>query len=98
MTALNTPITMRLAAPDDQRALARLAVLDSADSVPAGRVLLAEADGELCAALSLEDGSAIADPFYPTLHIVELLRAHAAEAAEHGGRRRRRLRLRYALA
>ncbi len=77
LSQLAAPITIRLAARDDQLALARLAALDSADRVPAGPLLLAEVAGELRAALSLEDGAAIADPFYPTAHIVELLRGHA---------------------
>jgi len=92
---LTTPITIRLATPDDQLALCRLAALDSAPSLPAGRLLLAELDGELRAALSLDDGTAIADPFHYTGHIVELLRTHAA-AATRAPRPRRRLRLGYA--
>ena len=73
--------------------------LDSADSIPPGRVLLAEVDGELNAAMSLHDGSAIADPFQPTLHLLDLLRTRAAEAADRGDARRQRrlLKLRYAL-
>ena len=100
MTPLTTPITIRLATPDDQLGVARLAALDSADSVPSGQVLLAEVDGELRAALSLHDGSAIADPFHLTLHILELLRTRAAAETAHGRRRRARsrFRLRYALA
>jgi hypothetical protein len=92
---LTTPITIRLATPDDQLALYRLAALDSAPSLPTGRLLLAEVDGELLAALSLDDGSTIADPFHFTLHMVELLTTHAAAAAER--RRRPRPRLSYAL-
>lgn len=95
--SLTTPITIRLATPDDQLALYRLAALDSAPSPPAGRVLLAELDGELRAALSLDDASAIADPFHPTLQILELLRTHAAAHAERHERRRPRLRLSYAV-
>jgi hypothetical protein len=90
-----TPITIRLASPDDQLALYRLAALDSAPSLPAGRVLLAELDGELRAALSLDDGSAISDPFHHTLHLLELLRTHAAEDSERP--RVRRLKPSYAL-
>ena len=97
MTPLNNPITIRLAAPEDHLGLARLAALDSQDSPPADRVLLAEVGGELRAAISLHDGSAIADPFYPTLHILELLRTHARQHVREG-RRHRRLRRRYALA
>jgi hypothetical protein len=85
--SLTTPVTIRLATPDDQLALYRLAALDSAPSPPAGRVLLAEMDGELAAALSLDDESVIADPFQFTLHTVELLRTHAAAAREPQPRR-----------
>jgi hypothetical protein len=97
MTPLTAPITIRVAAPDDHLGLARLAALDSAEGAPPGRVLIAEVDGELRAALSLQDGSAIADPFHPTVHILELLRTHAASEAERG-RRLRRLRPRHAVA
>jgi hypothetical protein len=78
MTSIADPLTFRPATGDDHLALTRLAALDSADAVPPGRLLVAEVAGELHAALSLEDGSAIADPFHPTAHILELLRAHAA--------------------
>lgn len=91
MLDLATPITIRLAARDDQRALARLAALDSAERVPGGRLVLAEVAGELRAALSLHDGSTIADPFYPTAQLVDLLRAFARRSV---GPRRRRRRLR----
>lgn len=94
---ITASITIRLAAPDDQLALIRLAALDSAEAVPPGRVLLAEVDGELRAALSLADGSSIADPFHPTLHVLELLKRHAKALESRSGGRRRRLRLRYAL-
>jgi hypothetical protein len=95
---ITAPITIRLATPDDHLGLIRLAALDSTEAVPPGRVLLAEIDGELRAALSLADGSAIADPFHHTLHVLELLRSHAKALASRSGGRRRRLRLRYALA
>lgn len=95
---ITAPITIRIATPDDHVGLIRLAALDSADAQPSGRVLLAEVDGELRAALSLDDGSAIADPFHPTLHILELLRTHANGMERRAGGRRRLLRLRYALA
>jgi hypothetical protein len=78
MAPLTAPtITIRPAYADDAQALTRLAVLDSAQ-LPAEPLLLAEADGELRAALSLADGSVIADPFAPTAQLVALLRTHAA--------------------
>ena len=97
MNSLTAPITIRLATPDDDLGLLRLAALDSA-SLPTGRMLLAEVDGELHAAISLDDGSSIADPFHPTLHLLELLRTHGAEAGDRLGRIRRRARPRFALA
>jgi hypothetical protein len=87
-------ITIRPAYADDELSLSRLAALDSAP-IPAAPILIAEVDGELRAALSLSDGAAIADPFFPTLHLVELLRSHSA-AAERLPQRRLRYRLRFA--
>jgi hypothetical protein len=89
-----SPITIRPAYADDEIAVARLAALDSADRIPATPLLLAEVDGELRAALSLRDGSSIADPFHRTLHIVALLRVHAAQTSQAPAPRLRyRLRL-----
>ena len=78
MTQLHTPITIRPAAAHDAPRLAALAILDSA-ALPAGPVVVAEVDGELRAAVSQADGRAIADPFHPTLDLVELLRARIAQ-------------------
>jgi hypothetical protein len=93
-------ITIRPTYADDEVSLRRLAVLDSAPAVPPAPLLLAEIDGELRAALSLKDGSSIADPFHPTADVVELLRVHAAAMERWGAgsrRRHRRPRLRPAL-
>jgi hypothetical protein len=84
-------ITIRRAYADDEAALVRLAALDSSE-LPHAPVLLAEVDGELRTALSLRDGSVIADPFFPTLGLIELLRTHAAATVpERAPRRRYRL-------
>jgi hypothetical protein len=72
-----TAVTIREASADDAEALRRLAQLDSSP-VPATPVLVAEADGRLRAALSIEDGTAIADPFHPSAGLVSLLRTHVA--------------------
>jgi hypothetical protein len=85
-------ITIRPTYADDEVALRRLAVLDSAPAVPPAPLLLAEIDGELRAALSLSDASTIADPFFPTADVVELLRVHAAAMERWGARSRRRQR------
>ncbi|MDQ6805684.1 MAG: hypothetical protein M3065_12115 [Actinomycetota bacterium] len=96
MSTLTASITIRPAYADDERALVRLAALDSAAEPPPAPRVVAEVDGELRAALSLRDGSTIADPFFATADLVELLRAHAA-AGGGGGvlarHRARRLRL-----
>ena len=75
----STPLTIRLARKDDRASLAILAQLDSGHA-PADPVLLAEADGGIVAAVSLLDGTAVADPFRPTADVVDLLRVRAAAA------------------
>jgi hypothetical protein len=87
----STPLTVRLARDDDRASLASLAQLDSGNA-PAHPVLLAEAEGGLVAAVSLRDGTAVADPFRPTADVVDLLRMRA-DAAASGAPARRALRL-----
>lgn len=70
--------TVRPASPDDLEEVAQLAALDSV-RLPSGPMLVAEVDDDLRAALSLSEGSVVADPFYPTAHLVELLRKRAIE-------------------
>lgn len=84
--AADVTITIRPALPSDSVSLARLADLDSAP-MPVGAVLIAEANGQLRAAVSLCDGVSLADPFHPTAATVQLLLARAAQLC---GRRRRR--------
>lgn len=69
----DTDVRIRYAFPDDAAALCRLAALDSAVT-PASPLLVAEVDGELRAAVSLVGSDVIADPFHPTVSLVELLR------------------------
>jgi hypothetical protein len=69
-------LTIRRAAAADEFAVRRLAALDSAFP-PTGDVLLAEMGDELWAALSVDSGHAIADPFRPSGHVVDLLRLSA---------------------
>lgn len=66
-------ITLRPYLACDRRSLERLAALDDR-RVPAEPVMLAEVDGRLVAALSARTGEAVADPFEPTAHLVEMLR------------------------
>ncbi len=84
-----TTITVRRATDGDAPALSALAELDSARPLPRP-VLVAESGGQLRAALSLADGSAVGDPFHPTAGLVELLRVHAAQLT--APQRERRLR------
>jgi hypothetical protein len=70
-------ITIRLAAAADEAAIRRLAVLDSAFP-PTCELLLAEAGDELWAAVAVDSGHAVADPFRPSGDLVELLRLRAA--------------------
>ena len=79
-------ITIRPADLADLAALDRLAALDSAPA-PTGATLVAEVGGELWAALDLESGAGIADPFRPSAEVVELLRLHASSAVERPQRR-----------
>jgi hypothetical protein len=68
----NTTFTIRRASAADASAIARLAALDSA-SPPTGEMLLAEVGNEVWAAVEIDSGMAIADPFRPSGDLVELL-------------------------
>ena len=70
------PVTIRHAAASDLASLARLAALDSA-RIPSGELFVAEIDGRLLAATSIDTGAVIADPFEHTASIVELLRVQS---------------------
>ncbi len=94
VSSLHT-ITIRPAHIGDERALVELAALDSADHVPPAPLLVGEVEGRIRAALSLADGRAVADPFFPSSDLLALRRATAAQA---GGRRRSLRRLRPRLA
>ena len=72
-------ITIRHAAADDMKSLERLAALDSR-RVPSGELFVAEVDGQLLAATSIDTGAVIADPFEHTAAIVELLQIQARTA------------------
>jgi hypothetical protein len=79
----NTALTIRRATAADAFALRRLAAIDSAYP-PTGDVLLGEMGTELWAAVSIDTGAAVADPFRPSGDIVELLRFRAERLAGHG--------------
>ncbi|HWE32803.1 MAG TPA: hypothetical protein VG410_04910 [Solirubrobacteraceae bacterium] len=71
-----TRVTLRYAAAADVPGLRVLAELDSADP-PAGPALVAEIDGRIRAALPLDGGTPIADPFHRGAELVDLLRLRA---------------------
>lgn len=79
-----TRVTLRYASAQDAPRLRCLAELDSAEP-PTGRVLVAEVDGRLRAALSLRGGTAIADPFHRGAELVDLLKLRARQLAVDGG-------------
>jgi hypothetical protein len=70
------PVTIRHAHPTDVRDLERLAALDSR-RVPSGELFVAEVGNQLVAAVSIDTGAVIADPFEHTAAVVDLLRVHA---------------------
>jgi hypothetical protein len=75
---MTEPITITHSSEADSQKLWRLAALDDRRA-PAGPALLAYVDGELRAAVGLEDGQAVADPFHPTAELVEILRFQARQ-------------------
>ena len=88
-TATHQRLTVRIAADHDAYALAQLAAVDSADPL-AGRVLVAEIDGRPVAAVSLTDGTVVADPFRRTADVVQMLRVRAAQMRGESVSRRAR--------
>jgi hypothetical protein len=85
-------VELRPARLDDGAALTQLAALDDAPPLE-GPVLLAVVGGQTVAALALDDGRVVANPFVPTAHAVTLLRLRAAHLSRVSPRRRRRIRL-----
>ena len=75
--------TVRPATEADAETLRRLAILDTHRPL-AGRILVAEEDGVVIAALSLDEQRSIANPFEPTATAVALLRARAGALRAHG--------------
>ena len=71
-------VTVRRFVERDIDAIQRLAALDE-KPIPSGGVLVAEQAGELVAALPLDGGQALADPFKPTADVVELLRGRTPQ-------------------
>jgi hypothetical protein len=79
---VDSSVLIRAARGSDGPALRRLAELDSRP-LPEGDLLIAESDDEVVAALSIETGDRVADPFRRTADVVDLLafRARRMRAA-----------------
>jgi hypothetical protein len=80
---LTRRFTVRLAEPSDEIALRRLAALDSSRP-PRGAVVVGEVAGDIQAALSLNGGRPIANPFVRTAELVTLLELRAQQLREQG--------------
>jgi hypothetical protein len=73
---MSNTISIRPARRDDQRELHDLAAIDSALPL-SGDVLVATVDETAVAAISLDDGRVVADPFRRTADVVGMLRLRA---------------------
>jgi hypothetical protein len=71
-------LVIRRLASGDEDALRVLAERDTTRP-PDGEVVAAEKDGRLLAAISLDSGEVVADPFHPTADVVALLRVRAGQ-------------------
>jgi hypothetical protein len=80
-------IELRFCRAGDELALEELAALNELDTVPGGRMVIAEVDGRVTAALPLAGGSMLADPFVRTAHLRRLLELRAAQLREPARRR-----------
>jgi hypothetical protein len=72
-------LVIRMAGTRDGAPLARLAQLDGQPGPEPARLLVAEVEGEVLAALPLDGGRPLADPFRPTASFVEMLMLRAAQ-------------------
>jgi hypothetical protein len=81
----SSEITIRAARAEDMGELARVAARDTHE-LPAGRLLVAKVGSDVRAAISIDDGTIIADPFHRTAELVAMLkiRAGAVTRARRG--------------
>jgi hypothetical protein len=75
---VSEPIVIRHEVGRDRVAIEELAELDGRPA-PVGETLLAEVDGKLWAAVGVDDGAAVADPFLPTADVLWLLQVRAEQ-------------------
>jgi hypothetical protein len=79
-------LSLRHATPADDRAVAYLSELDEAERLT-GSVLVAFDGDRPVAAMSLQDGRTVADPFMRTANVVDLLRMRARQERSGPARR-----------
>lgn len=70
---MESSLTLRQAGTADEAAIARVAALDSSRP-PRCPALIGQVEGRIVAALSLDDGAVVADPFEHTADVVQALR------------------------
>ena len=79
---MESSVSIRLSNASDLPALRRVAGRDTR-LLPEGNLMVALVDGEVRAALSLQTGETVADPFHPTAALVDLLRIRARHNGGH---------------
>ena len=77
-------ITIRHSTDEDLAAIRELAELDGGRA-PSGTALLGLVDGRLVAAVGIEDGRTVADPFSYTANLVQMLSLRAARQRPQKG-------------
>jgi hypothetical protein len=84
-------LVIRMARPEDDAVLARLAQLDGHRHIDRPlehrRLLVAEVEGEVLAALPVDGDRPLADPFRPTASLVEMLELRANQLRPEPPRR-----------
>jgi hypothetical protein len=75
----STDITLRLDRAGDAPGLHELSELEGRRGPVEGPFVVAEVDGSLVAALPLDGGAPLANPFRPTAHLLRLLEVRAAQ-------------------
>jgi hypothetical protein len=75
---LTEPITIRHSATGDRERVVELSQLDGRPA-PTGDLLLAEVGGKLWAAVGIDDGAAVADPFELSGEVEWLLQMRAEQ-------------------
>jgi hypothetical protein len=73
---MGSRLVIRTPLASERRSIEQLALLDD-QRLPDGDLLVAEVDGELWAAVVIDTGDGVADPFRPSGDVLDALRATA---------------------